>query len=147
LTFTSTANNRTITTNGRTVNFPLTFDGAGGVWTFQDALTMNGTRALTLANGTVKLKSSATSTVGDFVTTGTTLKYLQSSTDGTQANISKSSGTVTVTYLSIIDSNAGGAAVWLADAATNVDAGNNTGWYFSPPPTPTSTGNMFILFN
>jgi hypothetical protein len=147
VTFASTANSRIITTNGRTVNFPLTFDGSGGVWTFQDALTMNGVRTLTMANGTVKLKSSATSTVGDFVTTGTTLKYLQSSTNGTQANISKASGTVTVTYLSIQDSNASGGAVWLANAATNVDAGNNTGWYFSPPPTPTSTGNMFILFN
>jgi hypothetical protein len=141
------AGTETITTNGRTVNFPLTFDGAGGTWTFQDALTMLGTRTLTLANGTVKLKSSATSTVGDFVTTGSTLKYLQSSTNGTQATISKASGTVTVTYLSIKDSNAAGSAVWLASDATNVDAGNNTGWYFSPPPTPTSTGNMFIIFN
>lgn len=141
------AGTETITTNGRTVNFPLTFDGAGGTWTFQDALTMNGSRAMTLANGTIKLKNSATSTVGDFVTTGSTLKYLQSSTNGSQATISKASGTVTATYLSIKDSNAAGAAVWLASDATNVDAGNNTGWYFSPPPTPTSTGNMFILFN
>jgi hypothetical protein len=147
VTFASTANNRTITTNGRTVNFPLTFNGFGGVWTFQDALTMLGTRTLTMANGTVKLKSSATSTVGDFVTTGSTLKFLQSSTNGTQATISKSSGTVDVTYLSIKDSAATGGAVWLANAATNVDAGNNSGWFFTTPPTPTSTGNMFIVFH
>ena len=133
-----------INTQGATIGF---YPDDATSWTFQDALTMNGVRTLTLANGTVKLKSSATSTVGDFVTTGSTLKYLQSSTNGTQATISKASGTVTVTYLSIKDSNAAGSAVWLASDATNVDAGNNTGWYFSPPPTPTSTGNMFIIFN
>jgi hypothetical protein len=53
---------------------------------------------------------------------------LGSTTLGTQATISDASGTNTVTYLTIKDSNATGGAVWDAPAVTNVDAGNNLGW-------------------
>jgi hypothetical protein len=62
------------------------------------------------------------------------MKYLGSTTPGTQATISDASGTDTVTYLTIQDSNATGGATWSALSATNVDAGNNTGWFFSIPP-------------
>ena len=101
----------------------------------QDALTLGSTQPLTLTNGTLQLKAGTTSTVGSFVTSGTTLKYLQSTIPGTQATISDASGTDTVTYLSIQDSNATGGAAWDANNATNVDAGNNTGWFFAPTPS------------
>jgi hypothetical protein len=126
---------QTITTNGKTLGFPVTFNGIGGTWAMQDALTLGSTHALTMTNGTLKLKSGTTSTVGSFVTSGTTLKYLQSTTPGSQATISDASGTNTVTYLSIQDSNATGGAAWDANSATNVDAGNNTGWFFAPTPS------------
>ena len=123
---------QTITTAGQTLNFPVTFNGVGGTWAMQDALTLGSTRALTMTDGTLQLKAGTTSTVGSFVTTGTTLKYLQSTTPGTQATISDASGTDTVTYLSIQDSNATGGAVWEAFTTNeNVDAGNNSGWDFS----------------
>jgi len=134
LTFNGTGS-RTITTAGKTFDFPVTFNGVGGTFVMQDALTLGSTQPLTFTNGTLQLKAGTTNTAGSFVTTGTTLKYLQSTTPGTQATISDVSGTDTVTYLSIQDSNATGGAVWDANDATNVDAGNNTGWFFAPTPS------------
>ena len=115
----------TLTSTGKTLS-ALTVNGSGITVTCADALTT--TNALTLTLGTLNLKNAATSTVGSLVTTGTTLKYLESTTSGSQATISDSSGTNTVTYLSIKDSNATGGAVFDATSATNVNAGNNTGW-------------------
>ena len=122
---------QTITTNGVTLDSNITFDGVGGTWAMQDALTLGSTRTLTMTNGTLQLKSGATSTVGAFATSGTTLKYLQSTTPGAQATLSQSSGTVSSSYLSIRDINATGGAVWRAYTTNqNVNAGNNTGWDF-----------------
>ena len=130
-TFPSTSGTDTITTNGQTLDFNLTFNGAGGTWQFLDALTQGSTKTFTFSNGTVQFKNGTTNTVGSFVTSGSTLKYLTSTTAGSRATISQASGTVTATYLSIKDSAATGGATFDATAATNVDAGNNTGWSFS----------------
>ena len=55
-TFASTsATPRTITTNGMTIEIPLTFDGVGGKWVLQDALTVGSTRAVNHTNGTLDL--------------------------------------------------------------------------------------------
>ena len=135
ITFAATSGTKTIKISGLTIDSPVTFNGIGGTWAMQDALTLGATRALTMTNGTLQLKAGTTNTVGSFVTTGTTLKYLQSTIPGTQATISDASGTDTVTYLSIKDSNATGGAAWDANDATNVDAGNNTGWFFAPTPS------------
>jgi hypothetical protein len=149
LTFNGTGN-RTITTAGETFDFPVTFDGVGGAWAMQDALTLGSTQPLTFTNGTLQLKAGTTSTVGSFVTSGTTMKYLQSTIPGTQATISDASGTDSVTYLSIQDSNATGGAVWDATDLTNVDAGNNTGWRFSTLAALSgllATGSVGILID
>jgi len=114
-----------LTSAGKTLS-ALTVDGSGITVTCADALTV--TDALTLTLGTLNLKNAVTSTVGSLVTTGTTLKYLQSTTAGSQATISDTSGTNTVTYLSIKDSNATGGAVFDATDPTNVNVSNNTGW-------------------
>jgi hypothetical protein len=128
----ATSGTKTITSASQTLDFPLTINGLGGTFACSDALTLGATRALTFTNGTLQLKAGTTSTVGSFVTSGTTLKYLQSTTPGTQATISDASGTNSVTYLSIQDSNATGGAVWEAFTTNeNVDAGNNSGWDFS----------------
>jgi hypothetical protein len=80
-------------------------------------------------NGTLQLKSGVTSTVGSFVTSGTTQKFLQSTLSGTQATLSDASGTVDATYLTIKDINATGGATFNAYPYNfNSDAGNNTGW-------------------
>jgi hypothetical protein len=131
ITFSSTSGIKTITSNGKTLDFPLMFDGIGGTWSCTDALTLGSTRTLTITNGTLQLKSGATSTVGAFATSGTNQKYLQSTTPGTQATISQASGVVSTSYLTIRDIYATGGATWNAFLTNqNVDAGNNTNWDF-----------------
>jgi hypothetical protein len=132
VTFAATSGTQQITTNGKTLDMPLTFNGIGGTFAFQDALTQGSTRAFTVTNGTVQLKVSATSTVGSFVTSGTNQKFLQSTSAGTQATLSQASGTVSASYLTIKDINATGGATWNAFTTNNnIDAGNNLGWDFS----------------
>lgn len=133
-----------ITSNGIVFTQPITINSPGGTVECTDALNIGTTNALTFNSGTLQLKSSATTTVGSFVTSGTTLKYLQSTTSGTQATITDASGTNTATYLSIQDSNATGGATWDASSATNVNAGNNTGW---TGLAVLSAGNFLFLFN
>ena len=134
-TFAATSGTNTITTAAKTLDFPLTFNGVGGTFAFQDALTQGSTRAFTITNGTVQLKAGVTSTVGSFVASSTAVKYLQSTTPGSQATISQASGTVSVSDLTIQDSNAAGGASWNAYVDfENTDAGNNDGWNFSLSP-------------
>ena len=132
ITFAGTSGTQQITTNGKTLDFAITFNGIGGTFQFQDALTMGSTRAMNLTNGTLKLKAGTTNTVGSFSTSGTTTKYLASTTPGTQATISDASGTNSVSYLSIQDSIATGGATWQAYLTNNnANAGNNLGWDFA----------------
>jgi hypothetical protein len=132
LIFASTnATARSITTAGKTFNCLVTFNGVGGTWAMQDALTLGSTQPLTFTNGTLQLKSGTTNTVGSFATSGTTVKYLQATTPGSQATISDASGTNTVSYLTIQDIAATGGATWNAYSTdNNINAGNNTGWDF-----------------
>jgi hypothetical protein len=134
MTFGATSGTKTITTNAKTLDFPLTFNGVGGTFQFQDALTQGSTQAFTITNGTVQFKSGVTSTVGSFVTSGTNQKYLQSSFAGTQFTLSQTSGTVSASYVTIRDSIATGGATWIGLTANGaIDAGNNSGWFFDAP--------------
>lgn len=129
--FAATSGTQQITTNGLTLDFPITFNGIGGAMAFQDALTQGSTRAFTITNGTVQLKNGVTSTVGAFATSGTNQKFLQSTLAGAQATISQASGIVNASYLTIKDIIATGGATWNAFVSQgNADAGNNTGWDF-----------------
>ena len=134
-TFAGTSGTQQITTALKTLDFPLTFNGIGGTFAFQDALTQGATRAFTVTNGTVQLKASATSTVGSFVTSGTNQKFLQSTSAGTQATLSKASGVVNTSYLTIQDIFANGGATWNSFYSNgNLDNGNNTNWIFGETP-------------
>jgi hypothetical protein len=75
LVFGATSGTKTITTNGKTLDFPLTFNGVGGTFQLQDALTMGSTRNATLTNGTLDLNGQ-TLTVGTAFTTATGTKNL-----------------------------------------------------------------------
>jgi len=130
-TFAATSGTQAITTAGKTFDFPLTFNGIGGTFAFQDALTQGSTRAFTISNGTVQLKAGVTSTVGSLTTSSTNQKFLQSTLAGSQATLSQASGTVSVGYLTIKDINATGGATFNAYTVNNnVNAGNNLGWDF-----------------
>jgi hypothetical protein len=132
ITFADTSSSQQITTAGKTLDMPLTFNGIGGTFAFQDALTQGSTRAFTITNGTVQLKNGVTSTVGAFATSSTNQKFLQSTLAGSQATLSQASGTVNASNLTIQDINATGGATWQAFTTNNnVDAGNNLGWDFS----------------
>jgi hypothetical protein len=134
-TFAGTSGIQQITTNGIALDIPLTFDGVGGTFSFQDALTQGSTRAFTLTAGIVQLKNGVTSTVGSFVANNSSVKFLQSTTPGSQATLSQASGTVNVVDLTIRDINAVGGAAWNAYTDfENTDAGNNDGWNFSLSP-------------
>jgi hypothetical protein len=70
-----TTGTQQITTNGKTIDFPLVFNGIGGTFQLQDALTMGSTRTATLSNGTLDLNGK-TMTVGTSFATGTGTKNL-----------------------------------------------------------------------
>ena len=234
---------KTITTNGRTFDFPLTFNGVGGTWQLADALVMGTTRAFTLTNGTfdtanfamtvgsfalgsgtktltlgsstvtcagawnantnvanltvtastgiismtsasavsfsggaktwptlriagagpitivqdnafanitntvqpctVRPTAGSVQTFTSFSLTGTVgnLVTLDTSSPGSTATVSKATGTVSVSYMSIKDSIATGGATWNAFTSSgNVDAGNNTGWFFGSGSAGLSRG-------
>ena len=65
---------------------------------------------------------------------GTQYIIIKSSSEGTQTTLSKTSGNITVSYVSLQDNNATGGATFTAN--NSIDLGNNTGWTInSPPPT------------
>jgi len=126
-----------------------TFDGEGKAYydfSINNAGTSNITftgansfhnLAITGAARTVILPASATTTITNSFDINGTASYtvtLNSSSSGTAATLSKTSGTVSVDYLSIRDITAAGGATWYAGAnSTNVSG--NTGWTFSAPPS------------
>lgn len=60
-TFAATSGTKTITTNGVAIDRPLVFQGVGGTWSLQDALTLGATRALGLFAGTLNTNGYAVS--------------------------------------------------------------------------------------
>ena len=99
------------------------------------ALTISGNNTFTTIENTVQpttftFTSGTTQTVTNFNVNGSfgNLVTINSSSAGSQATLSKPSGTVVSNYVSIRDSNATGGAAWIANFSTNVS--NNTGWGF-----------------
>lgn len=130
---------------------------SGGGLTFYN-LNQGGAGALTISGSntfnnitnsvqptTITFTASTTQTLTNFSLSGTAgnLVTINSSTAGTQATLSKTSGTVSCDYLSIQDSGAQGGASWYAGAhSTNVS--NNTGWIFTAAPIVNSNFLMFF---
>lgn len=112
------------------------------------ALTISGNNTFnnitnTVTPATVTFTASSTNTFTNFNLNGTAgnLVTINSSSAGTRATLSKASGVVSVSYLSIQDSAATGGATWNA-SGNSVNSGNNLGWIF----TALSSGNFFPLF-
>lgn len=55
--FKATSGVKTITTSGVVLDRPFTFNGVGGTWRLQDALTLGSSRTLTLTAGTLDLNN------------------------------------------------------------------------------------------
>lgn len=98
-TFAATSGTKTITTNGKTLDFPITFDGIGGTWQLADDLTIGATRTVALTNGTLDTNSKT-------VTSGVFL--------------SSNSNARTLTLGSTIWSVASTGTVWNCATATNM---------------------------
>jgi len=76
LTFGSTsATTRTITSNAKTFDGPVTINGVGGTFQLADAMTLGATRNLTLTNGTLNLNNQSL-TVNAFGTNNANIRTL-----------------------------------------------------------------------
>lgn len=122
-----------------------TFSGGGKTW---PTLNQGGAGALTIAQSntftditataggrpsTVTLTAGTTSTVSTFTLSGTAsnLITLNTTSAGSQATLSDSSGSNSVSYVSLKDIVATGGALWRAYLSNgNVNGGNNIGWDF-----------------
>ncbi len=124
LTFYSTA---TLATNGETIA-GLTAENASSV-TMVGALTCSGT--LNVHSGTLLLKHGVTSSCGGFSSFSN--GSLASTSAGSQATLSDSSGTNTLTSITVQDIAFTGGATWAAGSGY-VDGGNNTGITSSSVP-------------
>jgi hypothetical protein len=152
ITFAATSGTQNITSNGKTMDFPLVFNGIGGTFAFQDAFTQGSTRTVTLTNGSLKFKNSVTHNVGTISVASTNLKSITSTTDGSQFTVNALNTTpIYARNLTVKDSKATPAGIWNAFTGTGssaagrvssgcVNAGNNQGWNFIP------TGSAFISF-
>jgi hypothetical protein len=74
-TFAATSGTKTITTAAVVFDNPFTFNGVGGTWQLQDALTSGATRSTTLTNGVLDL-SSYTLTTGIFSSSNSNTRTL-----------------------------------------------------------------------
>jgi hypothetical protein len=95
---------------------------------------------------TITLPTNATTVVTSWSADGANSSNkitLNSSTSGTQATLSQSTGTVNVYNMIIKDSAATGGATFYAN--TSQDSGNNTGWIFGAQPAAQSS-NFFLVF-
>ena len=149
----TTATGLTVSGSGATVTMTTssskTFAGGGANW---GAITLNqgGSGRLTISGSntfanisnsynataatSIRFTSGTTQTVTSFTATGSSGKVLtiDSSTPGTAATLSKASGTVSVSYVSIQDSTATGGATWNANSNSSTNVSGNTGWVFTP---------------
>ena len=140
-TFAATTGTPTITSNGKTFDFPVTINGVGGTFEMADALTLGATRTLTLNAGTIKFKNGTTNSVGTFVIEGTSVNQvvLNSTSNGSQYTLSQSTGIVVAKFATIKDAIGTGGATYVANLDTNINGGNNTNWLF------TSNNFVFLL--
>jgi hypothetical protein len=111
----------------------LTIDGGNTFTNIDNIYKSSGSTAITLTSGT-------TTTVTNFTASGMPGGFLtlNSSTAGTAATLSKTSGTINSSYLNIKDSTASGGATW--NATSSINGGNSNGWNIS------SNFNNFSVF-
>jgi hypothetical protein len=130
--FAATSGTQLITTAGKTLDFPLTFNGLGGTFAFQDALTMGSTRTLTLNAGNLLFKSGTTNTVGNIVLSGNDSSNTRLSATEQQfaAFLQKVvGGNITASNITIENSYVTPENTWFGNSTT-IDGGNNTNWTF-----------------
>jgi hypothetical protein len=106
--FNSTSAGKTITTNGKTMDFPLVFGGTGGSWVLQDALTMGASRGLNHGRGTIDLNGKTLTVGSQYAIT----------TAGAAKNLTFNGGTLICPAASAIAFNNGTPADFTTTAGT-----------------------------
>ena len=122
--------------------------GGSGALIVSGSNTFNDITA-TVRPSTITLTVGTTQTVSNFSLQGTAgnLVTLNTTSAGSAATLSKSTGTVTARYLSIKDSTATGGATWLAPSNYgNVNVSGNTGWNFAVVIVSFGASNFFAFF-
>lgn len=112
--------------------WPTLNQGGAGALTIQQSNTFTNI-ANTVRPATITLTAGTTQTVTSFGVSGTAgnLVTLNSSSAGSAATLSDSSGVNTVAYTSVQDIAVTGGASWVAPlGAGNVNVSGNTGWSF-----------------
>jgi hypothetical protein len=152
-TFAATTTGRTITTNGDTMDFPVVFDGNGGGWALQDAMTVGSTRTTTLTRGTLSLGSFTLST-GGFSSSNSNTRTLNYGTGNITATGSAGWNTATTTSFTLTGTGAlavtctGQATItagtWSEASAINFNINTTSG---SITIATGSLGNLTILNN
>lgn len=120
----------------------ITIDQAGsGLLIISNAGTLGNISNSYASTGATSIRFDANQTLGSFTASGQAGRVLTITSSGNRT-LTKTSGIVSVDYISIQNSTATGGATWYAGAnSTNV--GNNNGWIFTAPP---SVGNFIAFF-
>lgn len=141
-TFGATSGTKTITSNGKTMNFPLTFNGVGGTWQLADNLTVDATNTTTLTNGTLDINGKTLSTGffstsnsnartikstaanGKITTTSTTATTVFTATTTTNLTVTRNSWTIEIggNTTNVRTCNLGSGITWPAISFTNTTA-------------------------
>jgi hypothetical protein len=141
-TFGATSGTQTITSNTKTMDFPVTINGVGGTVQLVDALTMGSTRTLTLTNGTFNSNAKSV-TVGAFSANNANTKTLTlTNTTFTVTNGTSTSGFLvgsTGTTWNVTGSN----IVFTTSSASNFYGGTGASVTY-PQVTMSGTGQLII---
>lgn len=100
--FGATSGTQQVTSNGKTFDFPLNQNGAGGTVQLQDNLTVGSTRTYTLTTGTLDLNVNKVLSTGIFISSNSNARTIAFG----------SSGNITVT--------GNNATVWTTNTSTNL---------------------------
>ena len=159
----ATSTNATLNAGTSTINLTSgsakTFAGGGLSYA---TLNQSGAGALTITGsntfGNITNTRKSTSATSILFTAGTTNTFTNWNASGESTRLltigsvtaashtlSKASGTVSSDYLSISRSTATGGAGWYA-GANSTNGGNNSGWVFTAPPTPSAGNGNFLMF-
>ncbi len=115
--------------------------------TFYNNNTFDALESLKSVAATIKFNDGTTQTISNWSVNGTTgnLITIASVSTGTHT-LSKSSGTVSASYLDISNSVATGGADWQAYTSNgNIDSGGNSGWSFFTAVV-SALSNFFVFF-
>jgi len=131
MTFGATSGTQTITSNAKTMDFPLTFNGVGGTFQLQDAMIVGATRTTTLTNGTLDLNSK-TLTTGLFASSNSNTRVIAFGTgnitcNGAGGNLwgTSTATNLTVTGTPLVNISYSGATATTLQQSQNVSQDNS----------------------